>query len=173
MEGPLLNFFLTLSKETFCISCGQIIVWNCLCGGFDLGWMMGAHQSCTITPLLSWTGEGKQNERLVGRGKDREITQQLLSRAKQTQLGEINLIYCQSNQSRVMRIINKSENIFPYPSLLPSLNFTPDFSSSSTSSPREARRDGEWGFWSVHHMLSLPLLPPQGEDSSHSSPAPA
>ena len=26
---------------------------------------------------------------------------------------------------------------------------------------------------SVHHMLSLPLLPPQGQDSSHSSPAPA
>jgi len=31
---------------------------------------------------------------------------------------------------------------------------------------------GEWGLWSVRHT-SLPLLPPQGEDSSHSAPAPA
>jgi len=35
-----------------------------------------------------------------------------------------------------------------------------------------AQGDREWGSWSVHHTLSLPLLPPQGEDSSHSSPAP-
>jgi len=32
--------------------------------------------------------------------------------------------------------------------------------------------NGEWGLWSVHHTLSLPLLPPQAEDSSHSAPAP-
>ena len=50
----------------------------------DPGWMPGAHQSCSITPLLSWTGERKYNKSLVGRDKDREITQQLLSRAKQT-----------------------------------------------------------------------------------------
>jgi len=43
----------------------------------------------------------------------------------------------------------------------------------STSSPRAAQGDGEWGLQSVHHTLSLPLLPPQREDSSHSSPAPA
>ncbi|NXC66527.1 PLCZ1 phosphodiesterase, partial [Anhinga anhinga] len=35
-----------------------------------------------------------------------------------------------------------------------------------------AQGDEEWGLWSVHHTLSL-LLPPQEEDSSHSSPAPA
>ncbi|KAK4824286.1 hypothetical protein QYF61_013031 [Mycteria americana] len=50
------------------------------------------------------------------------------------------------------------------------LNLTPKF---STSSPRAAQEDREWGLRSVHHTLSLPLLPPQGEDSSHSSPAPA
>ena len=38
----------------------------------DPGWMPSAHQSCSITPLLSWTGERKYNKRLVGRGKDRE-----------------------------------------------------------------------------------------------------
>jgi len=46
--------------------------------------MSGAHQSCSITPLLNWTGERKYNERLVGKDKDREITQQLPPREKQT-----------------------------------------------------------------------------------------
>ncbi|KAK4828543.1 hypothetical protein QYF61_027219 [Mycteria americana] len=41
------------------------------------------------------------------------------------------------------------------------------------STGRVAQGDGEWGLRSVHHTLSVPLLPPQGEDSSHSSPAPA
>jgi len=35
------------------------------------------------------------------------------------------------------------------------------------------QRNREWGLWSVHLTFSLSLLPPQGEDSSHSSPAPA
>ena len=39
----------------------------------DPGWMPGAHQSRSITLLLSWTGERrKYDERLVGRDKDRE-----------------------------------------------------------------------------------------------------
>jgi len=38
---------------------------------------------------LNWTGEKKYHKRLVGQDKDREITQQLLSQGKQTQLGEI------------------------------------------------------------------------------------
>ncbi|KAK4818457.1 hypothetical protein QYF61_013663 [Mycteria americana] len=50
------------------------------------------------------------------------------------------------------------------------LNFTPNFSASS---PQAAQGDREWGLRSVHHTLALLLLPPQGEDSSHSSPAPA
>lgn len=40
-----------------------------------------------VTPLLSWTGERKYNERLLGWGKDREITQQLPLQAKWTLLG--------------------------------------------------------------------------------------
>jgi len=43
----------------------------------------------------------------------------------------------------------------------------------SPSFPQAAQGDGEWGLWSVHHTLSLPIIPPQGEDFSHSSPAPA
>ena len=59
----------------------------------------------------------------------------------------------------------------PHPSpFFPGLTLLPIF---STSSPRVAQGDREWGLQSVHHTLSLPLLPPQGEDSSHSSPAPA
>jgi len=32
--------------------------------------------------------------------------------------------------------------------------------------------DAKWGLWSVHHTLSLPLLPPQGR-THHTTPAPA
>jgi len=76
-------------------------------------------------------------------------------------------MYYQSNQSKRMRNKYKSSS---HPSLLPGLNFIPEF---STSSPQAEQGDGEWELWSVHHTLSLPLLPPQGEDSSHSAPAPA
>lgn len=61
--------------------------------------------------------------------KDRDVTQQLPSRAKHTLLGEISLIYCQSNRSRVMR--NKSpilKHVLPTRPFLPgsaSLDFLP------------------------------------------------
>jgi len=35
-----------------------------------------------------------------------------------------------------------------------------------------AQADGQWGLQSVHHTLSLLLLPPRREDCSHSAPAP-
>ena len=38
----------------------------------DPGWTPGAHQSHSITHLLSWTGERKHNERFMGQDKDRE-----------------------------------------------------------------------------------------------------
>jgi len=50
----------------------------------DLGKLLGAHQAALSLPLLCWTREQNYNERLVVQDKDREITKQLLSRAKQT-----------------------------------------------------------------------------------------
>ena len=47
----------------------------CMVWWVDPGWRPSAHQICSVTPLLSWTGERKYNERLMGRDKDREITQ--------------------------------------------------------------------------------------------------
>lgn len=47
---------------------------------------------CSLTPPYPSEGQGekigKTESKLVGRDKDREITYQLLSRAKQTHLGE-------------------------------------------------------------------------------------
>ena len=87
----------------------------------DPGWMPGAHKSRSVIPLLSWTGERKTEQKACGpRWGQWEITQQLSSRTKQTQLWGISLIYYQSNQSRVMRTKNKS------PFLLHGLDFTPD-----------------------------------------------
>jgi len=57
----------------------------------------------------------------------------------------------------------RSSNTFPPP--LPSSRDQLQ-SRFSPSSPQVAQGDGEWGLWSVHHTLSLPLLPPQREDSS-------
>ena len=72
-------------------------------------------------------------------------------------LGKIN--YYRSNQSRITRKQKLSlKTPSPHLSLLPLLKIHSQF---STSSPWAAQGD-------VHHK-SLPLLPPEGEDSSHSS----
>ena len=58
------------------------------CGGLALAGRQVPTKAALSLPLLSWTGERKYNERLVGQDKDKEITQQLPSWAKQTQIGE-------------------------------------------------------------------------------------
>lgn len=65
-------------------------------------------------------------------------------------------------QSRIKTTLKKKKikNPSPLLSLLPRLNFTPDFPPSSAW---VLQGDGEWGLWSPHHMSVL---------SSHSSPAP-
>ena len=80
-----------------------------LCGRLTLAGRQVPTKAALSLPLLSWTGERKYNESLMGQDKDREVTQQLLSWAKQTRLGEkINFIYYQSNQNRIMRNKPKS-----------------------------------------------------------------
>ena len=74
----------------------------CGCGGLTLAGGQVPTKAALSLPLLSWTGERKYNARLMGGDKDREITHQLLSRAKQAGLGGKKINY-QSNQSRIMR----------------------------------------------------------------------
>ena len=59
--------------------------------GVDPGWLPGARESC------SWAGQGRENKMLVGHAKDREITHQLLSQAKQSRLGENQFITNQTS----------------------------------------------------------------------------
>ena len=65
------------------------------CGGLTLASFQVPTEVLCHSPSSTGQGERKYAERLVGWDKDREATQQLLSRAEETQIGEINLIYCQ------------------------------------------------------------------------------
>ena len=81
-----------------------------ICGGLTLAGCQAPTKAALSLPLLNWTGERKYNERLVGQDKDRE---RLLSNYHHGQnrldLGKkINLIYNQSNHSRIMRNKTKS-----------------------------------------------------------------
>ncbi|KAK4814539.1 hypothetical protein QYF61_022258 [Mycteria americana] len=48
----------------------------CFCGGLTLAGRQVPTKAALALPVLSWTGERKCNERLVGPDKDREITHQ-------------------------------------------------------------------------------------------------
>jgi len=58
--------------------------------------MPGAHGNGPSLPPSNGHRGGKQNKRLAGQDKEREITHQLPSWAKQTRLGEINLLTVKS-----------------------------------------------------------------------------
>jgi len=67
--------------------------------------MPGAHQNCSITPFLNWTGERKYDERLEGQDKERErsLTNHH-HRQNRLNLGrKVSLIHHQSNQSRIVK----------------------------------------------------------------------
>ena len=65
----------------------------------NIGWLPGVHQAALSFRLLSRTGGENETKKLVGQDKDREITHQLPAQAKQTELGEIILIYYQLNRA--------------------------------------------------------------------------
>ena len=124
-------------------------------GGLTLAGQQVPPKAALSLPLLGGTGERKHSKRLVGRDKGRGISQQLLSRAKQTELGKVNLLLIEPESS------NEKQNqilktLSPHPSLLPGLNFTPNFLCLVPPSSAGGRR---MGVPSVHHTLCLPLLP--------------
>lgn len=99
------------------------------------------HRSHSITPLLSCAGEENETKGLWVKKGQGEISQELLSRTKETQFEEITFIYCQSNQRRVMT--NKNYIIKDVPSSPPFFCASlPIFSISS--GPESA---GGWGMW--------------------------
>jgi len=79
------------------------------------GWTPGGPESRSITPLLSWTGERKYNKRIMGqdKGRGRSLSSYCHGQNRLS-LGKMKLIYCQSNQSRVVRKENLN-NTFPPP----------------------------------------------------------
>jgi len=74
----------------------------------DPGWMPGAHKNLFMTPSAQLDRGEKIKQKPHGSRKGQgEITHQLLSGAEQIELGEISLVYHQSNHSRIMR--NKTQ----------------------------------------------------------------
>ena len=78
----------------------DVVSWPCL--------EPGAHQSCSVTALLSWTEGGKYSERLVGRGKGRGIAHRLPAQVEQTWLGEKLIQFITDSQSQIKRNKTKS-----------------------------------------------------------------
>lgn len=86
------------SKRIFCVQVPPLLLlwWLTLAG-------LGAHKSCSVAPLLIWTGERKYKACESRKGQ-REITHQWLSWAKPTStLWKFHLIYYQSDLSRIVR----------------------------------------------------------------------
>ena len=81
----------------------------------DPGWTPGAHQSRSITPSPQLDRGENNNERLMGRDKDRERSlTNYHHRHNRLNLGKLTQFIAKS-QSRVMRNKTKSQNTFPPP----------------------------------------------------------
>lgn len=168
------------------------------CGGLALARIQ-------LLPLALPQRDGEQKGRtglrmLQGWNKDGEITTQLLSWVKQTQLGEFNLIYC-----RVTYIFNywvtKKTNIKTlggiHLSSFPSLSFTPDISLPRLVTTTGYSGSLQWGkcgsgvgvrvsqffccslflfsfavVWVLHGPLSLRQCPAPGQSIFPSLPLP-
>lgn len=109
--------------------------------------------------LKRTVGDGKM-EKIVCRGKDKDITHQLLYGQNGLSLEKINLIHCQLKEVWMVRNNNK-QNIFLLPTLLLArLTLTPSFPTPTPPLSWGVQGDGEYGLRSVHKSYSLLLLAP-------------
>lgn len=132
-------------------------------GGFTLtGCLVLTKATLSLPSTDGQEGEKKKNLMSWDKGRKRSLTNDHNGQ----NWGKIILIYWQSSQSKIMRNKTQSYTIFPSP--LPYSDFSPGF---STSSQRCCRGNGDAGIWllSVHHVLSLRLLPPQ-QRAPHTPP---
>lgn len=113
----------------------------------------------SVSLLCKWAGETKYNERLTiqDKGKERSLTDYNHGKTR-LDLGKLVEFITNQKQSMIMRSKTNLKNTFP-PSLLCFLRLTL-FSILYFSSV--AQGDRARGLWSVHHMLFLHPLPPQG-----------
>ena len=81
---------LTLTKFADDTKLGGEVMWR-----VDLGWPPGTHQPTLSFHLHQQERGRKYDKKFMIQDKSWEITYQLPSQAKQIQLEEINLIYCQ------------------------------------------------------------------------------
>lgn len=95
------------------------------CGGLDLAWTPGTHKTA-LSLLFSWMGEEKWNERLMDQDKDRDNSLTNYYHRK-NRLKEINLIYCKSNQSKVIRNKKNHKKLPPHSSLFSGIHFMLSF----------------------------------------------
>ena len=132
-----------------------------LCGGLTLaGCQMPTKWLCH-SPSINNTGEkNTMKSSWVEVRTGRSLT--YCHRQNGLDLGKLVWFIASLNQNKIMRNKDKSKKTSSSWAQLYSWYFYLLPSSGA----------GGWGLRSVHHTLSLPLLPPQGEDSSHSAPAP-
>lgn len=135
-------------KKIDCLDFWQSVVkvWPWLDARFSLKLLYHSLPQLDRGEKMQWKAHGLRQ----GQG---EVTQQLLSRAKQTWLWEINWIFHQASQSRVMRNKSKSyKKPSSHPSL-PGLKFTEIF---PPSPPQWLRGTGRGGVVSSSHISVAP-----------------
>lgn len=129
----------------FWITCVMMFLWDC--GSVTLA----GDQVPMKTTLSSTEQERKKIKLKAHKSRERALTNYHHGQ-KSCNLGT----YYQSNHScKIRSKTNLKKKIFSPPLFLP----------SSTFSLTVTQKDRKWRPWSVHHVLFLPLLLPQEEES--------
>ena len=150
------------------------------CGGLTLTGCQVPTKAALSLVLLNWTEERKYDERLVGQDKDKERSLTSYCHG-QNRLDLGKLVWFITDQIGVglWEIKPNFKNTFALSPFFLALTSLPIFCAST---PWAVQGDREWDLQSVHHTLSLPLLPPHalpllqcgvppmGDSSSQTSP---